>query len=804
MPHIRKILCPLDLQTAAFDALHSASQLATHYNAELVVLNVVPSLVPPAARGLIGELIYASTEYTQERQEHARQELNQALRGALPPGVTARALVTIGRIPQKIIEVAEAENCDLIVMEPHNASGLGTRLFGSNCEKVLRQSEIPIWLARPAVPDQNAGDDAEYQAEVTGSARELEPLEIRKILCTTDGSEPARASLQSARDMALEWDAELCVLHVYEPLLPVMGVVADEPFHAELRREAREIIANDTQGFERAGVRLRPLIRGGIPALEILDTISEEQPDVTIIATHGHTTWARLIMGSVAEPVARLAPCPVLTFQGTKVSPETETDRANQKAPTKQEIPIVIGPVEPQLPISSFSPQTNAASESNAETANQQQKVAPATAATSSSPTAATPSLSNDGETDAQNEPQKVAPPTAATPSLSPTAATSSLPPSPTVATSSSNDEEMDEVWKVKESDFPDDGTREEKLEFLLGYAILAPSNRNTQPWLWRITDEGLELYADTTRSLPKVDPNDRELFIACGAALFNLRVALRYFGCEFETHILPDLDAPDLLARIAVDDAAQKARTSGPTGIEAAENAELFVEITRRHTSRGLFEDRPLEAGLHVRLKQAAHEEGALLRFIEDDERERVAELVKRATVFQASDPWLRHEWEKWIRDAPQARDDGLQREAVGLGADEKPSSYGSYVKRSKRDKEFAESAPTLVLLETEGDTPRDWLKAGAALQHVLLLARGSDVFASYFNQIIEVTDVWRTMRDQLGLLRQPQLLFRPGHSGRPRPSAGLAASPRQGSFDFRRDGLARAGRIRLVARPE
>src|SRR5690606_20406923 len=70
------------------------------------------------------------------------------------------------------------------------------------------------------------------------------------------------------------------------------------------------------------------------------------------------------------------------------------------------------------------------------------------------------------------------------------------------------------------DGDFPFDGSPEAKLRFLLSYAILAPSNRNTQPWRWRISEDMIELYADRGRALPHLDPDDRELIMSCGAAL--------------------------------------------------------------------------------------------------------------------------------------------------------------------------------------------------------------------------------------------------------------------------------------------
>src|ERR687891_523520 len=68
------------------------------------------------------------------------------------------------------------------------------------------------------------------------------------------------------------------------------------------------------------------------------------------------------------------------------------------------------------------------------------------------------------------------------------------------------------EAWNVRENDFPKDGSLSEKMNFLLRYAILAPSGHNTQPWLFKIVGNNtIEIYADRSRALPLVDPDDRE-----------------------------------------------------------------------------------------------------------------------------------------------------------------------------------------------------------------------------------------------------------------------------------------------------
>ena len=65
----------------------------------------------------------------------------------------------------------------------------------------------------------------------------------------------------------------------------------------------------------------------------------------------------------------------------------------------------------------------------------------------------------------------------------------------------------------------------------LLRAAVRAPSLHNTQPWAFGFGDRHVELYADSSRHLPRADSTGRSLLVSCGAALFNLRVAAAHLG---------------------------------------------------------------------------------------------------------------------------------------------------------------------------------------------------------------------------------------------------------------------------------
>jgi len=328
---------------------------------------------------------------------------------------------------------------------------------------------------------------------------------------------------------------------------------------------------------------------------------------------------------------------------------------------------------------------------------------------------------------------------------------------------------ELWDPWQISEGAFPTKGTSSEKLRFLLNYAILAPSNHNAQPWLFRIVSDGIELYADRTRALPVVDPEDRELTIGCGAALFNLRMAFRNFGYEGVVQFFPDASKPDLLARICF---------GGEKGATAEEHA-LFKSIAQRRTNRMPFQTQPIQESLLTELETCATKEGASFQVVLGEEnRNRLADLIAEADRTQMSDGHFRRELAAWIHPNRTSNHDGTPGYAIGQGS--LASYLGPLVVRTfdmgkgqaARDRQLANGSPVMAALWTENDTPGAWLSAGQAMMRVLLRARVDNVWASFLNQPIEVPELRIRVRDLLGKQGFPQLVLRMGYSQDVKPT--------------------------------
>jgi nitroreductase len=329
--------------------------------------------------------------------------------------------------------------------------------------------------------------------------------------------------------------------------------------------------------------------------------------------------------------------------------------------------------------------------------------------------------------------------------------------------------------WEISERIFPKKGKASDKLRYLLNYAILAPSGHNSQPWLFRIVKEEVELHADRTRALPACDPEDRELVMACGAALLNLRVALRHFGYGGKVKIFPDKGDPDLLARVGF----------GAKHKPTAEDDLLFGAIPQRHTNRMPFERRAVPDGVLSGLSAAAGKESAWLRFaLGENDKNRVADLVAEGDNIQMANRTFRRELAAWIHRNRAASHDGMPGYALGLSG--LTSNLAPIVVRTfdfgkgqaAKDRQLASGSPVLAVLGTEGNAPENWLCAGQALERVLLFGRAKGIWVSFLNQPIEVPELLPKLKELLGVSGYPQTILRMGYGpnvmSTPRRTAG------------------------------
>ncbi|GAA3023574.1 nitroreductase family protein [Kitasatospora albolonga] len=310
-------------------------------------------------------------------------------------------------------------------------------------------------------------------------------------------------------------------------------------------------------------------------------------------------------------------------------------------------------------------------------------------------------------------------------------------------------------------------------LEKLISAAVAAPSVHNSQPWRFRLRPESstLDVRAQRERLLPVTDPAGQALHISVGAAVLNLRVAARHLGWAPQVRLLPDSSDRDLLASVELD-------RRSPAALPAT--AALFEAIWHRHTIRTPFTAEPVPPAVLDQLARAARAEGAVLRFPDRAETDRLLTLTAEAERHNTTDPQHSSESRAWIR-GPEAASYGIP--VAALGPQDRtghlPMRDFSALRPDGHLPPVAfETDPRLAVLTTRGDQPVHWLRAGLALEHVLLAATVHQVRASLLHQAMEWPRLRWAARDPGQGPEHVQMLIRLGYGPEGTPTPRLPAT--------------------------
>ncbi len=290
MLKMERILCPMDFSEFSAKSYEYAHSLARHYGAKLFLEHVVQPLA-------MAYPFYAFPDSLNQvyinLNQDAEKQLNEVVKNHSWNGIQPELIVREGFPTDAILTFAQKESIDLIVMGTHGRQGFDRLTMGSVAEQVLRKARCPVLVVRKPAHD------------FVKPREKQEQIQLKKIIFCTDFSEHSDRALQYALSLAMEYNAELTLLHVLESVPAKEDVEAKS---AKILRELQRLIPNDAGNW----CKIKPAVRAGKAYQEINLLATETEADLVILGVRGRNALDLALFGSTTHRVIQVGPCPVL------------------------------------------------------------------------------------------------------------------------------------------------------------------------------------------------------------------------------------------------------------------------------------------------------------------------------------------------------------------------------------------------------------------------------------------------------------------------------------------------------------
>lgn len=283
MGKYKKILVAFDGSISSKNALRQAIKFSETEKCWIKVIAVVPSYEGDL------ELIGVSNikEVMKGPSERLIAEAREIADAEKAPIITN---VEQGEAYEKIVDVAEAENCDVIVMGRRGKHRLERALMGGVTAQVIGHSKKDVLVVpRDAV------------------------LGWKSILLATDGSTYSEAAADHALDFAASYGSKLLAISVVNITEEFYAMAPDAV--DKMVKNARTLLDGIRKKAESAGIAAETFVKEGEPHLKIVELATDKNADVIFMGSHGRTGITRILMGAVTERVIGKASCPVLVVR---------------------------------------------------------------------------------------------------------------------------------------------------------------------------------------------------------------------------------------------------------------------------------------------------------------------------------------------------------------------------------------------------------------------------------------------------------------------------------------------------------
>jgi hypothetical protein len=303
----------------------------------------------------------------------------------------------------------------------------------------------------------------------------------------------------------------------------------------------------------------------------------------------------------------------------------------------------------------------------------------------------------------------------------------------------------------------------EEKIKFLLRYAILAPSTHNTQPWLFKVTGDNCAIHYNPELKLKYADPKSRDLYISLGCAIENLIIAAKYYGLESAITYSANDNDDNLVATISFKEGENK-----------SDLAPLIETILHRVNTRGTFTKEKIDPSYLEQLESLINrcaENGVGVKIVADPmEIEKIAGLTQQGMRLAHSNKAFRREMSRWITSNYSRRNEGMIGYSMNM-----PGFISLFLSRvirwfnmgsimGKINYLSVSTSPFVFVFTAPELRAETWIKLGRLAERLMLELQKDGYNTSIYLASIEIGDLYREVQKIIGAQDEPQFIFAAG----------------------------------------
>lgn len=283
MGRYRKLLVAVDGSETSVHALKESFKLAVNEGSWITVVSVVPPYSGDLDLVAVGNVISSMRRPCEDALSKVKE-----IAGAEKASV--KTVCEEGEPYERIVDLADAENCDLIIMGRRGRRRLERALVGSVTARVIGYSRKDVLV----VPKNAA-------------------VGWKNVLVATDGSKYSNAAIEKAIDFAKSYGGELKIVSVVD--VPSEFYAEAPQVVEDLIRKAKSFADDVRKKAEASNINASTFTAEG-EAYEVITRLAkDEKADIIVMGSHGRTGLKRLLMGSVAEKTIGHSPCPVLVVK---------------------------------------------------------------------------------------------------------------------------------------------------------------------------------------------------------------------------------------------------------------------------------------------------------------------------------------------------------------------------------------------------------------------------------------------------------------------------------------------------------